>query len=125
MSEYPTIHRDLRELKAITEETAALLPAMQAALVERQQLIRWQAEATEVIMRWERCAEQVPPGRMMLGARRSDCVYAYIDHLHNELDATRAEVRELRRKAGVAGPTGSTGVVVFDDGAEEWADPDA
>ena len=57
---------------------------------ERNQLIRWQAEAVEVLKRWDQVADLVPGSFLVLGANRSACVHAYIDHL-------RAENRALQR----------------------------
>lgn len=51
---------------------------------ERFQLIRWQAEAVEVLKAWDQVADLVPGSFLVLGARRSACVHAYIDHLQAE-----------------------------------------
>jgi hypothetical protein len=59
---------------------------------ERDELIRWQAEAVEVLKAWDQVADLVPGSFLVLGARRSACVHAYIDHLQAE---NRALVRRL------------------------------
>lgn len=63
---------------------------------ERDQLIRWQTEAVEVLKGWDQCADLVPGSFLVLGARRSACVHAYIDHL-------QAENRALHRGISEAG----------------------
>ena len=55
-------------------------------LIDRQQddirrLVRWQAEAVEVLKRWDQVADLVPGSFLVPGANRSACVHAYIDHL--------------------------------------------
>ena len=57
---------------------------------ERAQLVRWQAEAVEVLKAWDQVADLVPGSFLVLAARRSACVHAYIDHLQVE---NRALVR--------------------------------
>lgn len=65
------------------------------AEAERDQLVRWQAEAVEVLKAWDQVADLVPGSFLVLGARRSACVHAYIDHL-------QAENRALHRGIGEA-----------------------
>ena len=64
-------------------------------LAEKASFIAWQHEAVETLARWARCLELVPSSRLPPGARAADCVYAYIDHLQNEVAAQRDEIRRL------------------------------
>lgn len=66
-------------------------------LNEKQQLIDWQLDAVQTLARWHRCVELIPSVRLVHGAREADCVYAYIDHLHEQLIDARAENRRLVR----------------------------
>jgi hypothetical protein len=88
MSEYPSIHRHIRDLEArvldlegVVAETRDRLPMLDAVVTEHGQLIAWQAEAVEAFKRWNRCLELVPSARLGLALLGSDCIYAYIDHL--------------------------------------------
>jgi hypothetical protein len=101
MSEYPSIHRRIRDLEAINAEMRDMMPSLAAALAERAQLITWQAAALESFKQWQRCLELVPGSRLIPGAQQSACVYAYIDHLHGELDAERAELAAARTELEV------------------------
>lgn len=108
MSTYPNVHRHIRDLEArvvdlegVIAETSARLPVLDAVVTEHAQLIEWQAEAVEAFKRWNRCLELVPSARLGLAFRGSDCIYAYIDHLHNEAKASAAELAAALREVEV------------------------
>lgn len=62
-------------------------------LAEKAELIAWQQEAVRTLARWERCVDLVASSRRI--GRSPDFVFAYIDHLHHELDDRHHEVRRL------------------------------
>lgn len=88
----PTV---VRSLHADLVETAI---AAKALLAERDQLIRWQAEAVEALKRWDQVADLVPGSFLVPGANRSACVHAYIDHLQTA--NAHAEARGHTKKRG-------------------------
>ena len=78
------------EIEVLRETVLDLTGDYRAARAESEQLIRWQAEAVEVLKAWDQVADLVPGSFLVLGARRSACVHAYIDHLQAD---NRALVR--------------------------------
>jgi hypothetical protein len=80
----------LTESQANLHDTIAICRQL---LAEKAELIAWQQVAVETLARWERCADLVPSSRRI--GRSPDFVFAYIDHLHEELAATRDEIRQL------------------------------
>lgn len=68
------------------------LAAYRAMREERDRLERWKADALSVIDRWDDIADDMPATFLILGARRSDCVAAYIDHLQAEVEHLRTDL---------------------------------
>ena len=87
------LHDPLAEAQAVIQAWKDRCADVQA---ERDQLVRWQAEAVEVLKAWDQVADLVPGSFLVLAARRSACVHAYIDHLQVENTALVRANHSLR-----------------------------